>query len=36
MWSIISLGLVKALEAYDDDAWFLHVESNWNCEFMFA
>ncbi|KAF2998698.1 hypothetical protein E8E14_004610 [Neopestalotiopsis sp. 37M] len=31
MWSIISLGLVKALEAYDDDAWFLHVESNWNC-----
>ncbi|KAH6645527.1 chondroitin AC/alginate lyase [Truncatella angustata] len=31
MWTIISLGLSKALEAYEDDAWFLHVKSNWNC-----
>lgn len=32
MWSMISLGLEKALKAYDDDVWFLHVKSNWNCE----
>ncbi|QGA19359.1 hypothetical protein EYB26_007048 [Talaromyces marneffei] len=31
MWSMISLGLKKGLEAYDSNAWFLSVRGNWNC-----
>lgn len=31
MWSIISLGLKKGLEAYETNAWFLSVNGNWNC-----
>jgi hypothetical protein len=32
LWSIITLGLVKGLEAYKSNAWFLSVRGNWNCE----
>ncbi|KAH8821971.1 hypothetical protein F5884DRAFT_746259 [Xylogone sp. PMI_703] len=32
MWSIISLGLQKGIDAYDADMWFLSVNGNWNCE----
>ena len=31
MWSIISLGLKKGLEAYETNMWFLSVKGNWNC-----
>ncbi|KAK2056644.1 hypothetical protein LY76DRAFT_517984 [Colletotrichum caudatum] len=31
MWSIVSLGLSKALEAYERHEWFLSTRSNWNC-----
>jgi hypothetical protein len=32
MWSIITLGLQKGFKAYDEDAWFLFVNGNWNCQ----
>ena len=31
MWTMITLGLAKAVEAYDSAAWFLSVRGNWNC-----
>jgi hypothetical protein len=31
MWTMISLGLRKAIDAYAEDAWFLSVNGNWNC-----
>ena len=31
MWSIITLGLDKGMEAYEQDSWFLSVHGNWNC-----
>ena len=33
MWSIITLGLDKGMDAYTQDSWFLSVHGNWNCEF---
>jgi hypothetical protein len=33
LWSIVSLGLNKAAEAYNSNAWFLGVRGNWNCEY---
>jgi hypothetical protein len=35
MWSIIILGLSKGLEAYNENAWFLSVKGNWNCQLQF-
>ena len=32
MWSIVSLGLSKGLDAHKSGAWFLSVRSNWNCK----
>jgi len=31
VWSMISLGLQKGLEAYQSGAWFLSARGNWNC-----
>lgn len=31
MWSIVTLGLKKGIEAYEINAWFLSVSGNWNC-----
>lgn len=31
MWSIITLGLQKGLEAHANNAWFLTTNGNWNC-----
>lgn len=35
MWSLITLGINKGLEAHEQEAWFLSAEGkadgNWNC-----